>query len=277
MNSGEDRNSDAGAGRAVLSRSGERRAATSATRRSCPPYNPGLHKLVSGKQAWAEPLDEESKARGFLGWHQRGYLPHDDVPGVTQLVTFRLQDALPASRRGEWEALLRIEDDRRRRTRLEAYLDRGVGECWLREPSIAKIVEGAVRYVDGRDYQLRAWVVMPNHVHALVEVWQRPLARVVCSWKGFTARKANGLLGRSGKFWEREYWDARIGGAEHLRQAVRYIEGNPVKAGLVAVAGQWPWSSARFRDQYGVLRAPRTENLGAPAPQCGTGLHQSRG
>ena len=58
--------------------------------RSCPPYNPALRKLVDGKRAWAEPLDDEARARGFLGWHQRGYLPHYDVPGVMQLVTFRL-------------------------------------------------------------------------------------------------------------------------------------------------------------------------------------------
>src|ERR1035441_10563633 len=42
---------------------------------SSPPYNPGLQQLGDGKQAWADPLAEEAKAQGFLGWHQRGYLP----------------------------------------------------------------------------------------------------------------------------------------------------------------------------------------------------------
>jgi hypothetical protein len=86
---------------------------------SCPPYNPGLQQLVGGKQAWAEPLDEHAKAQGFLGWHQRGYLPHRDAPGLTQFVTCRLHDSFPASRRAEWEALLRIEDNRQRRIKLE--------------------------------------------------------------------------------------------------------------------------------------------------------------
>jgi hypothetical protein len=55
-------------------------AARSRPGRSTPPYNPGLQKLVEGKQAWFEPLDEDAKARGFRGWHQRGYLPHYDGP-----------------------------------------------------------------------------------------------------------------------------------------------------------------------------------------------------
>jgi len=84
------------------------------------PYNPGLHELVEGKKAWAEPLDETAREQGFHGWHQRGRLPHYDVPGVTQFVTFRLADALPASRRGEWGALLKIESERERRMGLEA-------------------------------------------------------------------------------------------------------------------------------------------------------------
>ena len=116
---------------------------------------------------------------------------------------------MPASRRSEWEVLLRIEDNRQRRTKLEAYLDRGLGECWLRQPRIAALVEGALRFFDGQRYQLRAWVVMPNHAHVLVEVWETPLAAVLHSWKGFTARAANKLLGRAGAFWQREYWDTR--------------------------------------------------------------------
>jgi putative transposase len=226
------------------------------SKESYPPYNPGLYEMVKGKQAWAEPLDDEAKAKGFRGWHQRGYLPHHDVPGVSQFVTLRLHDAMPASRRSEWEALLRIEDSRQRRTKLEEYLDRGLGECWLRPPRIAAVVDDAFRFFEGQRYRLLAWVVMPNHAHVLVEVCQTPLAELLHSWKGFTARKANRLLGRSDAFWEREYWDTRMRDDEHQRKALRYIEANPVKARLVKEVKAWAWSSARFRDQYGVLRFP---------------------
>jgi REP element-mobilizing transposase RayT len=250
---------DAGASELANSGGGKPAASRRSGRsgRSCPPYNPGLYKLVEGKQAWAEPLDDEAKARGFLGWHQRGYVPHHDVPGVTQLVTFRLNDAMPASRRSEWEVLLRIEEDRERRTKLEEYLDCGLGECWLRQPRIADLAEGALRFFDGQRYRLGAWVVMPNHIHVLLEVWQTPLAGLLKSWKGFTAREANKLLGREGTFWEREYWDTRIRDEQQLRKAVRYVEANPLKASLVREAKAWQWSSARFRDEFGVLRTPK--------------------
>ena len=67
-----------------------------------------LRRLVAGKNEWGEPLSAEDKARGFRGWHERGYLPHCDQPGLTQFVTFRLWDSMPASRKGEWEHLLAI-------------------------------------------------------------------------------------------------------------------------------------------------------------------------
>jgi REP-associated tyrosine transposase len=244
-----------------------------ANRRSGPPYNPGLQQLVAGKKAWSEPLDDGSAARGFLGWHQRGYLPHCDRPGLTQFVTFRLHDALPARRRSEWEALLRIEDDRQRRAQLETYLDRGLGGSWLGQAGIAQMAENALRFFDGDRYQLRAWVVMPNHVHLLVDVWQTPLAQLVQSWKRFIAREAGKLLARTGAFWQRDYWDTYIRDAEHLAKAVRYIENNPVKARLADEARKWPWSSARFRDEMNRPGANAGSRLqtGAPA-QRNTGL-----
>ena len=264
--------------------------------RSAPPYNPGLQKLVEGKQAWAVPLDEAAEAKGFRGWHQRGYLPHYDAPGVTQIITLRLADSLPASRRAEWEHLLRIENGREglsagaptcrrliasnhaqsrsqtvaplastggreagreHRRRLESYLDRGLGECWLRQPAIAELTEGALRFFDGERYRLAAWVVMPNHLHVLVEIWDVPMGELIKSWKDFVCKKANKLLQRQGAFWEREYLDTVIENEEHRQTAVRYIENNPTKARLVLDPKEWPWSSARFRDECGVLKCPQ--------------------
>jgi REP element-mobilizing transposase RayT len=220
---------------------------------SCPPYNPGLQAVVDGKQAWAKPLDEAANARGFLGWHQRGYLPHRDAPGLAQFVTCRLHDSFPLSRRAEWEALLRIENNRQRRIKLEEYLDRGHGGCWLRRPEIAALAEGALRQSDGQHCQLLAWVVMPNHIHVLARILDTPLAALTKSWKGRIAREANKLLRRQGAFWEREYWDTYMRDEEQLARARRYIEQNPLKAGLVRQAKDWPWSSARFRDERGRL------------------------
>lgn len=49
-----------------------------------------LGRLVAGKNEWEEPLAAEAKDKGFRGWHERGYLPHCDKPGLVQFVTFRL-------------------------------------------------------------------------------------------------------------------------------------------------------------------------------------------
>jgi len=74
-----------------------------------------------------------------------------------------------------------------------------------------------------------------------------PMSEFVKGWKGYTALKCNGLLGRSGAFWVDDYWDTYMRDEEQGRATVRYIESNPVKARLVAMAKDWPWSSARFR------------------------------
>ena len=52
--------------------------------------------------------------------------------------------------------------------RVDAYLDTGRGDCWLQRPEVAAMVAGALRHFEGQRYSLSAWVVMPNHVHAVL-------------------------------------------------------------------------------------------------------------
>ncbi len=86
-------------------------------------------------------------------------------------------------------------------------------------------------------------------MHALAEVgFDWTLDRIVQGWKSYTAHQANRLLGRSGKFWAREYHDRFVRDDDHLGAAVRYIENNPVVAGLAPNAESWPWSSAGRRN-----------------------------
>ncbi len=218
-----------------------------------------LRELVEAKKKFFPPLTDEERARGFLGWHERGYLPHCDYPGLVQFVTFRLMDSMPASRRGEWDHLLSIEDDREKRTKLEEYLDRGVGECLLRDARVAKVAEDALLHSYRARYELLAWCVMPNHVHVLVHVWQMPLAKLLQSWKSFIAGEANEILRRTGSMWEPEYWDTFMRDEEQEQKAIRYIEANPVKAKLCQTAKDWSYSSARFRDEYRRLVLPGTD------------------
>jgi hypothetical protein len=141
---------------------------------STPPRNPGLLKLVEARRQWHNQPDASDARRGFLGWHERGYLPHFDAPHVTQFVTFMLHDSFPVKRRQEWEGILYEPDESLRRRKLEMWLDRGHGECWLRQPAVASQVEHILRADHGKACRLQAWVVMPNHIHLVVDVWDGP-------------------------------------------------------------------------------------------------------
>lgn len=214
-----------------------------------PPVNTGLLQLIRAKRHWHWKPTSEELRHGFRGWHQRGYLPHFDAPNVTQMVTFMLADSFPVTRRIEWEPILREPDDSVKRRKLEAWLDRGHGECWLRRADVAETVERVLLETDGKDFHLQAWVLMPNHVHLVVAVWNTPLSRLVGKWKGKSSRLGNLVLGRTGPFWQPDYFDTRIRDAEHLRKAIHYTEHNPAKAALVRDPRDWKWGSARRRDE----------------------------
>ena len=96
-----------------------------------------------------------------------------------------------------------------------------------------------------RHYDLHAYVIMPNHVHALIT--QRDgerLAYVVGAWKGWTAKQINRAAGREGPLWQRDYFDRYIRDEEHFLECIHYIEQNPVRAGLVATPQDWRFGSA---------------------------------
>jgi REP element-mobilizing transposase RayT len=230
--------------------------AMSLKRLPSPPHNPGVRDLVRGKCEGSRSLTQANIELGFKGWHENGYFPHRDEAGLVQFVTFRLADACPEELRSEWESLLKIEDDRQRRIELEAYLDKGRGACHLRQPEIARLIEDSFRFRHVQDYELRAWVIMPNHVHLLFKVFGVPMSQLLDAWKGFTATQANQVLGRRGKFWQDGYWDTFMRDAEHERRTQKYIEENPLKAGLVVSSAAWQWGSARFRDDYERLCLP---------------------
>jgi REP element-mobilizing transposase RayT len=219
-----------------------------------PPHNPGLRAWVVEKRHWLPAPKREDARRGFRGWHERGYFAHRDEPGLTQFVTFRVTNSFPMTLRSEWEHLWIIGDNRKRHAELEAYLDKGFGECHLKQPQIARVVEDGLKMFHGERYELHAWCIMANHVHVLFKTKTVPMSRIVESWKKHTASRANRLLKRRGAFWAEDYFDIYMRDAEHERKTVRYIENNPTKAKLVLDPKEWLWSSARVRDEFGVLR-----------------------
>lgn len=109
-----------------------------------------------------------------------------------------------------------------------------------------------------RLFELRAWVVMSNHVHVLLFP-QASLRRINKAVRGFSARQANQTLGRVGQpFWQHESFDHWVRDRGELERIAGYIEANPVKAGLVECPAHWQWSSASEQ------RADSTSRLDKP-------------
>ena len=157
----------------------------------------------------------------FVSWHLHGSLPHFVCPPAKLLT----------GQAFAW---------------VERQLDGACrGPLFLRQPAIAQIVLDSIRQGACLDhYQLHAFVVMPNHVHLLLTPRVAP-SRLLQSLKGCTAREANRILGRTGEpFWQRESYDHWVRDAAEFERIKRYIENNPVKAGLAAQASDYPWSSA---------------------------------
>ncbi|MGH9606735.1 MAG: REP-associated tyrosine transposase [Terracidiphilus sp.] len=185
----------------------------------------------------------------------RGRLPHWEKDSGLYFITFHLADSLPlpvvkkvAERHRILEAAKAIgarllpeqeaELAEYSPRRMEEYFDRGHGSCALRDQRIAAAMAAALRFREGKHYRLLAWCIMPNHLHVVV----RPLpgsdlARVLKSWKQFSSKAANQVLGQSGRFWQREYYDRLIRNEQEYSRAVCYVVENPAKAGLM----NWPW------------------------------------
>lgn len=138
------------------------------------------------------------------------------------------------------------EIEREYRRKIERHLDAGCGACWLKRPDVADIVKNALQYFEGQRYETKAWVVMPNHVHAVL--WPMPnhlLSDILHSWKRFVAREANKILRRVGQeFWQPESFDHWIRNDDEKARIIRYIINNPVKARLCDAPEEWKWSSA---------------------------------
>jgi REP element-mobilizing transposase RayT len=99
--------------------------------------------------------------------------------------------------------------------------------------------------------ELHSWVIMANHVHVLLNPL-KPLWKITRAVKNMSAGEANQVLGRTGNsFWQDESYDHWVRDRAELRRIVRYIEENPMRAGLVNNVEDWPWSSASARFRSG--------------------------
>jgi putative transposase len=173
----------------------------------------------------------------------RRRLPHIHPSGKWLFVTWHLDGSLP-------QALFPPpgkSSDGKVFVWMDRYLDTTrKGPQYLLRPEIAGVVvaRSIQRGVSLGQYELRAWVVMANHVHVLLLPLVSP-SRLLQSLKGCTAREANLILGNTGKrFWQAESYDHWVRDDSELERIAGYIESNPVKAGVVDSADKYRWSSA---------------------------------
>lgn len=196
-------------------------------------------------------------------------LPHWFQPGAAIFVTFRTADSMPAEVVQRWQRELedwlrtrdlpiglaqstvsrhlmthdrmmeqlapnqRSEFQKRSDQLFHRSLDACHGACVLRDPEIAKIVGETLLFHRGTKYELDRLVVMPNHVHAIVQFDPESNLSVVSqSWMRYSARQINQALGTSGPFWQPEPFDHIIRSPEQFHYLQQYIFDNPAKAKL---------------------------------------------
>jgi REP element-mobilizing transposase RayT len=115
---------------------------------------------------------------------RRRHLPHWEQTGCTYFLTWRLADSVPESvwrpwveerklflesHPKPWDASVQKAFNTQFTRRMEDWLDAGHGSCALRSPEIRRVGEEALSFFQGQRYELNAWVLMPNHVHVLVQ------------------------------------------------------------------------------------------------------------
>jgi putative DNA methylase len=176
-----------------------------------------------------------------MTFHRRK-LPHLYVVEQPVFITWCLRGSFPVGRgfpedgltSGEaFAAFDRLLDETREGTR------------YLAQPRIADMVVEAIQYNSAmlKHYQVHAFLVMPNHVHLLVTP-SIALPKLTRSLKGITAKRANEMLGLTGSpFWQDESYDRLLRNQAELDRVRKYIELNPVRAGLVSEAAEYRWSS----------------------------------
>ncbi|MEO5917653.1 MAG: (E)-4-hydroxy-3-methylbut-2-enyl-diphosphate synthase [Luteolibacter sp.] len=208
------------------------------------------------------------------------FLPHWTQDGATYAVTFRLADSLPQ------EILNRYENKRKalqeqfesqspfarkqlsnlQSTEIDPELDRAHGTCLFNNEIYAKLVAEAMAHFNGSRYDLLAWCVMPNHVHAVLKLSPgEQLDKILHSWKSFTAHEINKLSGKNGPIWQKESYDHLVRDGDDLRNQVAYVLDNPKLAGL----NGWKWVGGvypEFLERRTLLRDAATTLISSYDP-----------
>jgi REP element-mobilizing transposase RayT len=182
-------------------------------------------------------------------FHRRN-LPHLYFSDGIYFITYRLADSLPSDKVAEVKAIIldkKLDDSEKFKKLLERYdkiLDGGLyGSKHLANSEIVEICKYTLHFQDGIEYKLICYCIMPNHIHLVFELigGSKGISKLMQSIKRISARKANRILKKTGKFWQDESYDRLVRDEKELFFIIRYVLMNPVSAGLVTNWIDWKY------------------------------------
>lgn len=107
---------------------------------------------------------------------------------------------------------------------MDAVLDSGRGSCLLRSPLAARTVAETLLAQQGKSCEITGFVIMPNHVHAVLRVAKGiELKDVMQQLKGGSAYAVNHLINRTDRLWQPDYFDRIIRDEEHFDRTLHAV------------------------------------------------------
>ncbi|HDS1556686.1 transposase [Stenotrophomonas sp. TWI169] len=115
------------------------------------------------------------------------------------------------------------------------------------DPRCAACLVDSLRYVEhmGLSHSF-AWVVMPDHLHWLVQLRDGTLARLMGTLKSRSSRLLGQQFGVQTPLWQPSYFDHAVRTEDAIRRHALYILGNPVRAGLAVQLDEYPFAWCRW-------------------------------
>src|SRR5438128_1136041 len=175
--------------------------------------------------------------------YYRRNLPHYQPENSIYFITFRIADSLSLN------IIQQLRKDKKRKNyfaKFDKLLDGSkTGPVWLKNEKIADLISKAIKFRDGKEYDLLAYSIMPNHVHMVFAVTRIAdsssrnsvstyiVTKILQELKKYTALRANKILQRSGQFWHHESYDHVVKDDKELSNIIEYVLHNLVKAGFV--------------------------------------------
>ena len=191
------------------------------------------------------------------------FFPHRELHDAIYHVCFRLNDSVPQHLIREWmlerERMMEVLKMRGELNsadisslqyffsgKIEKYIDNGYGSCIFRDERYARIMQDIITSRKGTHYELYAWCIMPNHIHALISLLGgNNLSKVVGAWKSYSAHVLNRQRGVKGHLWHEDFFNRIIRTADDYDRVKMYIWNNPDNAGL----HKWPWRWITHNEQ----------------------------